>query len=979
VRRHAKALLAISALLLLTLAIGVTMAVATAPTVTLEDASSVTYTSAEVSGKVDPKDEETTYRFQYTSDSGQGWIDGEENPPLAAGSGEASVSEELTGLKPGTGYYVRLVAENADGQTTSSKSAPLFTTVVVPPPSVSILPPDPLTATEATLRGEINSGGTDPAFDVTWHFVCNPECVNLTFGSIPTDGNDHQVSRSSSTLGEPLKPNTTYEATLIAENVGGQASSGPLSFTTPAMPPQISEAFASPLPTEATLRAKINPGGLSTEYRFEYGPTAAYGSATATRSIDGGVAMPVQGLLRNLTPGTTLHFRVVAENALGTVEGPDRAFTTPGFDTVDSCANAGIRVLQGAAQLGNCRAFEKVSPADKTGADVSLFASQSSVDGNAVAYQSSGAFSGAEGAGHADSYIGRRGPDGWATEPLAPYQTPNAFGPLFDLNGYERLSADLSKGVLMAWHDPNERNAEVDADQQALFLRGAGGTYTRLTPSVMPPPIFFKAEFVGASEDLTRIFFESMAHLTPDAPPTGTSEVYEWANGEVSVVGVLPDGTVAPQGATTSSLTGNLGLSNSRSDRKWAVSADGSDVVFQSGSPKQIYLRSDGATTTPVSLSQKAGSEGESAETGARFLAGTRDASGGFAKLYFTSSTELTDDAFTGPAQEGNDLYEYDVASGELRDLTVSEGPGSPNGAEVHSEWFRASADGDYLYFFADGGLDPDGGQQSLYVIHDGQTKLVGNVGETEPFVSATGKRVLIFTAKRLTAEADGASTQAYVYDEPSGAIDCISCAPGKASSKATFRGFLTGYSHPTDAEPNAISADGSRAFFQTATALDPRDNNGTTDVYQWENGKVSLISSGRGTEGANFLAASPSGDDVFIVTTERLLPSDRDLNLDVYDARIGGGFPMPPSPGVPCEGDACQTPPSPPNDATPASAGFSGPGNAKERFAKPRKQAKQKKKAKARHKQRAKQKQAKKKRGAKKRAQARQSTRGNG
>ena len=584
------------------------------------------------------------------------------------------------------------------------------------------------------------------------------------------------------------------------------------------------------------------------------------------------------------------------------------------------------------------------------------------------------------------------------TEPIAPYQTPNAFGALLDLGGYEMFNPDLTRGVVSNWHDPNERNSEVDNDQRLLFLRDANGGYTKLTPSpaVTPSPFSSDPVFIGASEDLTRVFFESTQQLTPDAPPAGTSEVYEWANGAVSVVGVLPNGTVASEGATTATLRGNV----NNFEHKQAVSPDGTDIVFQSGSPSQVYLRSDGATTTPVSLSQKPGSEGEPAAAGAKFLGGASADGRTFSKIYFTSSSELTDDAFTGPSQEGSDLYEFDVASGELRDLTVATGPQNPKGAEVVSEWFHASADGSYLYFFAGGVLAPGGHVNSgndLYVIHGGETKYVASfTSYWRPYVSASGARLLIFTKAELTGEDTGSGIndeQAFIYDQSSGAIACASCTPGKTPSSAQPRGFITGYSHPTIHHPTNISADGSRAFFETTTVLDPRDTNGQADVYEWENGAVRLISSGRGAEGAHFLDASASGNDVFVVTGERLLPSDRDSNLDVYDSRAGGGLPLPPPAGAPCEGDACQAPPSAPNDATPASAGFSGPGNARERFAKPRKQRKAKKKkakarqkqrgkqrkSKARHKQRGKQRLAKRKRGAKQRAHARHSTRRHG
>jgi hypothetical protein len=937
VRRHAKAIVAISALLLSTLVIGVTLASATAPTVTLESASAVTYTSAHVTGKVDPQDKETTYFFQYTADPSQGWRDGASQGPLAAGSGETAVSDDLTNLKPGTGYFVRLVAESSDGQTTAAKATPLFTTQAVPAPTVTLLPPSSLTSTGAKYEAEINPGGTDPVFEVRWHFVCTPGCVGFNFGSIAADNSTHQVSAKS----EVLKPNTTYELSLVTENAGGETTTGPISFTTPARAPQLLSSSAKGLRDEANLNARIHPGGLTTTYHFEYGPTAAYGSSTPTKTIGGSDPVDVEANIAGLAPESTYHFHVVAENSLGAVEGPDRSFTTIGFPNSDSCANAAIRAAQGVPQVGDCRAFEMVSPEDKNGADVSYYATQSAPNGNAVAYQSSGAFSGAEGSGHADGYISRRTPEGWQTEAIAPLQVSNPNGALVELTGYEMFTSDLSEGILMSWNDPGIRTADPDAEQRQFYLRTQSGQYLTVSPPAASPSFFGTDPiFIGASEDLTRVFFESSLHLTPDAPAEGINEVYEWVNGEVNVVGVLPDGTIAPSGATTSYQRGNV----STAEHKWSVSPDGSDVVFQSGSPEQIYLRSDGSTTTPISLSQKSGSVGDPAPTGAKFLAAVSADGKTFSKLYFTSSSELTNDAFTGPGQEGSDLYAYDVASGELTDLTANEEPQNPLGARVESEWLAVREGGRYLYFVADGALLPGvtSNLPNLYVLHDGQLDFVRPFSSPNhfPYVSATGRRALIFSNIPLTGEPIGAigSEQAFIYDQPSGDLTCASCQPVQVPRNTQPHGFLTGYSHPTIYEQHNISADGRRAFFETSAALVPQDTNGEADVYEWENGTISLVSTGRGAEGAHFLDASPSGDDVFIATGQRILPTDRDSNLDVYDARVNGGLPLPPTPGAPCEGDACQSPPSPPNDATPASAGFSGPGNAKPRFAKPRK-----------------------------------------
>ena len=44
-------------------------------------------------------------------------------------------------------------------------------------------------------------------------------------------------------------------------------------------------------------------------------------------------------------------------------------------------------------------------------------------------------------------------------------------------------------------------------------------------------------------------------------------------------------------------------------------------------------------------------------------------------------------------------------------------------------------------------------------------------------------------------------------------------------------------------------------------------------------------------------------------MTSQGLVPQDTDGVDDVYDARLGGGFPPPPAPAEACAGDACQGP----------------------------------------------------------------------
>ena len=83
--------------------------------------------------------------------------------------------------------------------------------------------------------------------------------------------------------------------------------------------------------SSALLNATVEPGGLPTTYRFEYGRSKAYGSqvpASPGEAGAGGVAVAVGEDLKGLKSSTLYHFRVTATNAAGTTYGEDRTFTT---------------------------------------------------------------------------------------------------------------------------------------------------------------------------------------------------------------------------------------------------------------------------------------------------------------------------------------------------------------------------------------------------------------------------------------------------------------------------------------------------------------------------------------------------------------------------------------------------------------------------------------------------------------------------
>ena len=135
--------------------------------------------------------------------------------------------------------------------------------------------------------------------------------------------------------------------------------------------PTVSAQSAVARTTEATLRATIDRGNVATTYRFEYGPTAAYGQSTAPASVPAGKTVQVAADIGGLQPGATYHFRVVLDNGVGSAAGADRVFTTTAAaGQADSCPNAAIRAAQGSSFLPECRAYEQVSPVEKNGNDI---------------------------------------------------------------------------------------------------------------------------------------------------------------------------------------------------------------------------------------------------------------------------------------------------------------------------------------------------------------------------------------------------------------------------------------------------------------------------------------------------------------------------------------------------------------------------------------------------------------------------------
>jgi hypothetical protein len=114
------------------------------------------------------------------------------------------------------------------------------------------------------------------------------------------------------------------------------------------VPPSVTTTSASNVSsTAATLNGSVNPNGSSTTYSFEYGTSTAYGSTVPSPPVaagNGTTDTPVSAVAGALVPGTTYHYRLVAQSPGGTETGNDQTFTTPSPPVATTGAATGVGV-----------------------------------------------------------------------------------------------------------------------------------------------------------------------------------------------------------------------------------------------------------------------------------------------------------------------------------------------------------------------------------------------------------------------------------------------------------------------------------------------------------------------------------------------------------------------------------------------------------------------------------------------------------
>ena len=483
------------------------------------------------------------------------------------------------------------------------------------------------------------------------------------------------------------------------------------------------------------------------------------------------------------------------------------------------------------------------------------------------------------------------------------YETASTDGSRVFFRSLEQLTDTPGSGLYMWERQP--RN-----EMQTLAVDATGGSFT-LTAHTQP------SQGLG-----------TLTNGSPDITGTTGSFTVGQAISTVSGNGIGPGTTVAAVAADGTSISLSAPATIDGQEDLTASIQERTDPLPWNATAAQVQAALEGLSIIGAGNVSVTGGPGGSSPLTLTFTGA----------LAGVNVMELTTDA-SGLA--GGASTATVTTASDVHNLTLI----GPNASGVfgaaedgHRVYFAA---GDVVWYWQDADGTPGGSVEHVATLAPGDNQFVQFPGPNVSWISSAvpplsrvtpDGRSLLFEAsdgsglppgyqhgscggnanKTLT----GLCSEAYVFRADSSTpgnpdVVCASCnlaAPGAAGD--TFLNVRTGVGAAGTAPHinRALTDDGRYAFFDTSEALLPEDTNSAIDVYEYDvqTEQAHLVSSGTDPADSYFMDASADGHDVFFVTREQLVGWDTDKAYDLYDARVGGGFPDPVSTAS-CSGDECQ------------------------------------------------------------------------
>ena len=298
--------------------------VASFPTITTNDISTITQTTATSGGNITDDGGSTV--------TGRGVCWNTSTSPTTAnshtadGSGTGTFTSSITGLTAGIIYYVRAYATNSEGTAYGNQQS-FTTTASIGMPTLNTNAISSITETTATSGGNITDDG---GATVTTRGVCWSTSTNPTTANNKTTVGSGTGSFTSSLTG--LTASTTYYVRAYATNSLGTAYGNEQTFTTTStagLPNLTTDAASSITESTATSGGNItDDGGATVTTRGVCWSTSQNPTIANSKTNDGTGTGDFLSSVTGLTAGTTYYLRAYATNSTGTAYGEEKTFIT---------------------------------------------------------------------------------------------------------------------------------------------------------------------------------------------------------------------------------------------------------------------------------------------------------------------------------------------------------------------------------------------------------------------------------------------------------------------------------------------------------------------------------------------------------------------------------------------------------------------------------------------------------------------------
>lgn len=262
------------------------------------------------------------------------------------GAANGAYTSNITGLTPGTLYYVRSYATNTVGTSYGAQTS--FTTLNTPTISATASATS-ITSSTATTGGTITADGG--ASVTSRGVVYGTSSLSSTFSATSGTGTGtYTVSLTG------LTPATTYYVRSFATNSVGTVYGTETNFTTIAVEPTVSATAAAASITGSSAISggtiSSNGGATVTLSGVVWSTTATPTIALLTKTTNGAVTGTFTSSITGLAPATLYYVRAYATNSIGTAYGPERSFTTLAIEPTISATSSATSITSSSASIG---------------------------------------------------------------------------------------------------------------------------------------------------------------------------------------------------------------------------------------------------------------------------------------------------------------------------------------------------------------------------------------------------------------------------------------------------------------------------------------------------------------------------------------------------------------------------------------------------------------------------------------------------